>query len=174
MTIADYNESWPRHFEEIQLCLVEQLGGDRVTVEHVGSTAVPGLAAKPIIDIHIVVRTEADMDAVIVGLTELGYIHEGDQGIEGRQSFRRRGPDVPLREPKRDWFPHHLYASVEGARELARHLAFRDHLRATEETRVAYADLKRRLVQEHGHDREAYTAGKTDFVLDILARAGAV
>jgi len=170
--IVDYKESWPRHFEEVRSCLAEQLGADAGSIEHVGSTAVPGLLGKPIVDIHIAVPDADAMSRIIEKLAVMGYIHEGDKGIPGREAFRRKGPDVPFIDPKRDWYPHHLYASIRGATELERHILFRDHLRSNEADREAYASLKQQLVEEHGHDREAYQAGKDDFINATLAKAG--
>ena len=170
--IVDYDEAWPRHFSEVKDCLERILAEHIQSVEHVGSTSVPGIVAKPIIDIHVVVRDDQEMGQVVESLAVLGYVHEGDGGIPGRERFRRKGPDVPFLDPKRDWYPHHLYASLEGAVELERHLTFRDHLRKDEADREAYAELKRSLVAEHGYDREAYQEGKTDFIEAVLARAG--
>ena len=128
--IVDYKDSWPRHFEEVRAVLAEHLEDDVASIEHVGSTAVPGLPGKPIVDIHLAVPDAESMTRVIDKLAVLGYVHAGDQGIPGREAFKRKGPDVPFIEPKRDWYPHHLYASVRGASELERHVLFRDHLRA--------------------------------------------
>jgi len=102
----------------------------------------------------------------------MGYIYEGDRGVMGSEAFRRRGPDVPLRDPKRDWAPHHLYASVEGSRELGRHLARRDHLREVEADRDAYAALKRDLGGRDDMGLEAYTAGKSEFIEGTLGQEG--
>ena len=174
ITISDYNEAWPARFDEVRTCLLEELpeDGGIVGIEHVGSTAVPGLAAKPIIDIHVVIAEDSHLGPMIGQLAHLGYIYEGDRGVLGREAFRRRGPDVPLRDPKRDWEPHHLYVSVEGSRELDRHLTLRDHLREDEANREAYAALKRDLAAREDIDLEAYTAGKTQFIEAILAEAG--
>ncbi len=174
ITISDYNPAWPARFDEVRTCLLEERpeGSGVVEVEHVGSTAVPELAAKPIIDIHVVIAEESQLGRTILQLAHLGYIYEGDRGVMGGEAFRRRGPDVPLRDPKRDWAPHHLYVSVEGGRELGRHLALRDHLREDEADREAYAALKRDLAAREDVDLEAYTAGKTEFIEAILAKAG--
>ena len=174
ITIAEYNPSWPMWFEEVKACLLEELPQESgiVKVEHIGSTAVPGLAAKPIIDIHVVIAEDSQLGRMIGQLARLGYSYEGDRGAMGQEAFRRRGPDVPLRDPKRDWAPHHLYASVEGSRELDRHLALRDHLREEEPDREAYAALKRDLASREDMDLEAYTAGKSEFIEGILGKEG--
>lgn len=170
--IVDYNEAWPRYFGEVQEYLTEVLTGDVRSVEHVGSTAVAGVPSRPIIDIHLAVLDAEAMGRVIEALATMGYVHDGDRGVPGREAFRRKGPDVPFRNPKRDWFPHHLYASVSGELELERHIAFRDHLRSHEDDRNAYAALKRSLLDEHGQDREAYEQGKAEFTEALLQRVG--
>ncbi len=170
--IVDYNEAWPRYFGEVKDFLREVLAGDARSVEHVGSTAVEGVPSRPIIDIHVAVLDAEAMGRVIDALATLGYVHDGDRGVPGCEAFRRKGPDVPFRDPKRDWFPHHLYASVEGTPHLARQIAFRDHLRTHENDRDAYAEQKRALLAEHGHDREAYERGKIEFTDAALQRAG--
>ncbi len=171
ITISDNNPAWPAWFEEVKACLLEELSEESgiVRVEHIGSTAVPGLAAKPILDIHVVIGDESQLGRMIGQLAHLGYIYEGDRGVMGQEAFRRRGPDVPLRDPKRDWAPHHLYVSVEGGRELDRHLALRNHLREEEADREAYSALKRDLAGREGIDLEGYTAGKSEFIEGILA-----
>jgi GrpB-like predicted nucleotidyltransferase (UPF0157 family) len=168
--ISEYSEDWPRAFEELQERLSEGLSGLDVTVQHVGSTAVPGLASKPILDIHVSVGAGSEMETVIDRLAALGYMREGEVGVMGREAFRRKGPDVPFRDPKRDWFPHHLFASPGSDGEIVRHLAFRDHLRATDEDRNAYGTLKRRIASEHPDDPDAYGMGKREFIEGILAK----
>jgi GrpB-like predicted nucleotidyltransferase (UPF0157 family) len=168
--ILDYQESWPAAFEELRECLANALSEFDVSVEHVGSTSVPGLASKAMLDIHVFVGPGSEIGAVIGRLGEIGYIHEGDLGVEGREAFRRLGPDVPFRDPKRDWYPHHLYASTSGNVEALRHIAFRDHLRADAGGRDAYEAHKRRLAEEHAGDADAYSEGKRRFMLQVLDR----
>lgn len=174
ITISDHKPEWAAWFEEVRGCLLAELTEESgiVRVEHVGSTAVPGLAAKPIIDLHVVISEDSRLGAMIRELAHLGYIYEGDRGVMGAEAFRRRGPDVPLRDPKRDWAPHHLYVSVEGSRELDRHLALRDHLREVKADSKAYAALKRDLAGREDVGLEAYTAGKSEFIEGILSKAG--
>jgi GrpB-like predicted nucleotidyltransferase (UPF0157 family) len=162
ISVVDYDPSWPRAFAELRARLRGAVGELALAVEHVGSTAVPGLAAKPIIDITIVVASAAQMPLVIAKLGELGYRHQGDLGIEGREAFASPGEGVA----------HHLYACVRGNLALENHLAVRDYLRGHPETVAEYGALKKRLAAQHGGDRAAYEDGKTDFVLEILRRAG--
>ncbi len=170
--IVEYNETWPRHFSEVRDYLQEVLSPDVQSVEHVGGTAVEGSVCKPIVDIHLAVRDGEAMARVLGALATMGYVHEGDGESPGCETFRRKGPDVPFRDPKRDWFPHSLKASIEGEAELRRRVALRDHLRNNPADREAYAALKKSLIDLHGHDREPYERGKAEFTAAMLARAG--
>jgi GrpB-like predicted nucleotidyltransferase (UPF0157 family) len=123
-------------------------------IEHIGSTAVQGLAAKPIIDLDIVLASSVDLPEAIRLLAALGYVHQGDLGVEGREAFR-----WPSGEAR-----HHPYILIESAAELRRHIAFRDALRANAVLRDEYAKLKRSLATQYSGDREAYTEGKSGFI----------
>ncbi len=166
--IVPYDLHWPLAFEELRAALTEALGGLCVRIEHVGSTSVPGLAAKPIIDIDAVVARE-DLPAAIEALWRVGYAHEGDRGIEGREAFACAACDVPRVGPRRAWPAHHLYVCAPGSRALARHIAFRERLRANPELAVEYARLKVSLARQFRLDREAYTTAKTAFIERVLA-----
>lgn len=156
--IADYEPNWPVQFEEIKAQVAERLGGLAVTVEHIGSTSVPGLAAKPIIDMVVVVRSKDDVSEGIRLLATLGYEHEGDLGVEGREAF-----SIPSDTPE-----HHLYLSASDARELKRHVAFRERLRRDSRARQDYEQLKRKLAATPDIDRTNYSLAKTEFVEGIL------
>jgi GrpB-like predicted nucleotidyltransferase (UPF0157 family) len=156
--IAAYDPRWPARFAHLRDHLAAALGPLALRIEHVGSTAVPGLAAKPIIDLDIVVATPGDLPAVIERLHPLGYTHEGDLGVPGRDAFA-----APPGSP-----PHHLYACPLGSPALARHLALRDRLRTDPEAAAAYADLKRALAARFHDDRTAYTEAKTAFIDSLL------
>jgi GrpB-like predicted nucleotidyltransferase (UPF0157 family) len=162
LIIQDYDPSWPQRFETLRARIAAALDGMVSVIEHVGSTAVPGLAAKPIIDIDVVLRSATDMPLAIARLASLGYEHRGDLGIPGREAFRT---------PPSDW-PHHLYVCRPDSQEHRRHLLFRDHLRKHQEDANAYASRKRELAGKCGDDRERYTQGKSEFVSEILQRAG--
>jgi GrpB-like predicted nucleotidyltransferase (UPF0157 family) len=159
--IEDYDPRWPEQFESLRARICRALGLLAVAVEHVGSTAVPGLAAKPIIDLDVLLRDPGDLAEAIARLAGLGYAHRGDLGVPGREAFKAP-PDE---------FPHHLYACMPDSREYRRHLAFRDHLRCHPEDAKEYASLKRKLAAEFGPDREGYSQAKTEFVKKILGQA---
>lgn len=161
ISIVDYDPTWPLRFEELAARMRAALGAPVLRIEHIGSTAVPGLAAKPVIDIDVVANSPRELEATILRLAQIGYVHEGDLGVQGREAFRSPAGDTQ----------HHLYLLVEGAAELKRHLAFRDALRADPRLRDAYSKLKRSLAHQHPRDRDAYTSGKSEFVLATLARS---
>ena len=112
-----------------------------LSAEHVGSTSVPGLAAKPIVDLDVVIATTA----VIQRLAGLGYLHQGDRDVPGRESFGAPDRDIRRDGTGRTWPVHHLNVCAQNAVELQRHLAFRDYLRAHPDPSARYAALKRHL-----------------------------
>jgi GrpB-like predicted nucleotidyltransferase (UPF0157 family) len=159
--IAEFDPVWAKQFDTLRSRIAPALGPLAAAIEHVGSTAVTGLAAKPIIDIDVLLRGRDDLAAAIKKLYPLGYLHRGDLGIPGRESFRA---------PPQD-FPHHLYLCLPQYREFDRHIAFRDYLRAHPKDVVAYARLKRQLAVEQRANRDAYTQAKSEFVEFILQSA---
>jgi GrpB-like predicted nucleotidyltransferase (UPF0157 family) len=160
ITLEDYDPHWPQQFEELRSRIATALGPLASAVEHVGSTAIPGLLAKPIIDCDILLRSAADFPRAASILASLGYEHQGDLGVHGRQAFR----------PPANAFRHHLYVCPPDSPEYRRHIAFRDHLRSFPDDAAAYALLKRKLAATFGADREAYTQAKADFIEQILGR----
>jgi GrpB-like predicted nucleotidyltransferase (UPF0157 family) len=161
IVVVDYDPEWPRTFEVLRDHVHGVVSDLAIAIEHVGSTAVPGLAAKPIVDIDVVVPAGQVAEA-IARLTALGYAHKGDLGVPGREAMRH--PPHLTR--------HHLYVCPAGNLALANHLAVRDRLRADAAAARAYGDLKKRLAVEYADDVDGYVAGKTAFILDVLRQAG--
>ncbi len=161
ITIENYDPLWPQQFETLRSRIAGTVGDLAAAIEHIGSTAVPGLGAKPIIDIDVLLRSDADLPLVISKLALLGYDHQGDLGVSGREAFR-----IPP-----DDFPHHLYVCRPDNQEYKRHIAFRDHLRTHPKDAKAYASLKRSLARKFGDQREAYTQAKSEFIADVERRA---
>jgi GrpB-like predicted nucleotidyltransferase (UPF0157 family) len=159
VVIVDYDPSWPATFQQLRDRLAATLGRLAGTIEHVGSTAVPGLAAKPIIDLDVVIADRGDLPAVIQRLRPIGYHHEGNLEVPGREAFTS-----PAGAPA-----HHLYVCAVGTPALDRHLAFRDALRADPALVAAYGDLKRTLAARLSDDRNAYTEAKSPFIEQVLA-----
>ncbi|MEC5399019.1 GrpB family protein [Uliginosibacterium sp. H1] len=162
IVVVAYDPAWPALFEQLCAGLWPALRDLASAIEHVGSTSVPGLAAKPVIDMDIVVPGPAAMAQVIERLGHLGYQHRGNLGIDGREAFQHP-PGLPA---------HHLYACVVDGVALANHLAVRDYLRAHPATAERYGRLKMQLADAFPHDIDAYVAGKTDMLLDILRESG--
>lgn len=161
--VVDYDPAWPMAFEALRSRAAQALGEVAWTIIHVGSTAVPGLAAKPIIDLDVVLRAPADLPAAIERLATIGYVHEGDLGIPGREAFV-----WPSGEKR-----HHLYVLAAGSAEFQRQVLFRDYLRSHPEVAREYGELKKGLAERFRNDRTAYTDGKTEFVTRVLPAAAA-
>ena len=157
--VGSYDTEWPRLFSRIEGELRKEVGALALTIEHVGSTAVPGLAAKPIIDIELVVSSAYQFPPVKERLERFGYIHRGPCGVPERETFRCV-IDLPT---------HHLYVSESHARPLREHLCFRDALRANPELTAEYAALKRALAERYRYDRDAYTEAKTGFIRSVIS-----
>jgi GrpB-like predicted nucleotidyltransferase (UPF0157 family) len=161
IVVTDYDTDWPRFFEDIARPIRDAIADLGATVEHVGSTSVPGLAAKPIIDLDVVVASAGAVPAAIDRLRSLGYLYQGDKGVKGREAFLW---------PK-GARPHHLYVVVRGSQPYLDHIAFRDYLREHPEVTTEYALLKTTLAQQHADDRLGYTDAKTEFVAAVLRAA---
>lgn len=170
--VVDYAPTWPTAFEELNTLYQEKLNGLYKTIEHVGSTSVPGLAAKPVLDIDIVVEAGADLTAIVQKLAALGYRHVGNRGIPGREAFKRLDDTVPYGAGKTKWMEHHLYICGEDSTSLKNHLILRNYLRANASALNEYATLKRKLAQAHPTDISAYIEGKSAFIAAILSREG--
>ncbi|MDR0906309.1 MAG: GrpB family protein [Oscillospiraceae bacterium] len=163
ITVDPYNPEWAAEFEKIRSELSALLGETALAVEHVGSTAVEGLWAKPIIDIDVVI-SGGDFEKARALLAAGGYEHEGDLGIAGREAFGYA--DKP------HLMQHHLYVCAEGAAELRRHLALRDYLRENADARERYGAIKREMAARHPHDIDAYIEGKGPVIAEIYEELG--
>jgi GrpB-like predicted nucleotidyltransferase (UPF0157 family) len=160
--VVDYDPSWPNTFESPRSILWPALVDVALSIEHVGSTSVPGLAAKPIIDISIVVPESSDVQIGISRLATLGYVHRGDLGIKGREAFAN--PDGLPR--------HNLYLCPRDSVALANHLALRNYLRTHPQALREYGELKKRLAQGFPDDIDSYIDGKTTRLLTMLGATG--
>lgn len=158
--VVDYDPVWPESFDRLAAVLAPALGGLAAAIHHVGSTAIPGMAAKPVIDIDIELVPGVCLEAATAVLQLLGYVYQGDQGIPDRYAYSRRSPDVPFTEARPIWPAHHLYVCPSGSAELARHLVFRDKLRASPELRQAYLELKQAALARAQGVRQIYVDEK--------------
>ena len=159
--IATYDPSWPEIFAGEAQAIRQALGDALAGIEHVGSTSIPGLAAKPIVDILVSVTPPAA--ASILALEALGYDCRGECGIPGRLFFRKG-----LVEFKRT---HHLHLIEAGHEQWLSMLGFRDYLRSHPGDVRRYEDLKRALAEKFKDNRQAYTRGKADFIQNVLEKA---
>ena len=162
ITVVDSDPSWPRKYAAERDRIAPALGDNLLAVWHIGSTAVPGLAAKPVIDIMAAVRSLEAADAAAERFAALGYEYLGEFGIPERR-YLRRGGDERTHQV-------HIFAAGDTA-NMSRHLAFRDYLRAHADVREEYAALKRSLAREFPYDIDAYCDGKAAFVQEHEARA---
>jgi GrpB-like predicted nucleotidyltransferase (UPF0157 family) len=159
--IEEYDREWPRRFEREQQRIHASLGDRALLIEHVGSTSVPGLAAKPIVDIVLVVADTTDEDAYVAALEAEGYV-------------------LRIREP--DWYQHRMFREYEtnvnlhvfseGCEEVDKMLLFRDRLRENAADRALYGRTKRELAEQKWEYGQNYADAKSAVVEEILARAG--
>lgn len=161
--VVPYDYSWKEEFLKIKKMLEKHIGDLIIGIEHVGSTSVVGLAAKPIIDFNIIIESYGIFPQIIEKLSEIGFDHEGDHGIKGREAFRRRYND--------EFLQYHMYVCPKDSLEHQRQIAFRNYLRTHKEDMLAYGELKKQLAEKFPHDIDSYIAGKHDFVENILIRA---
>jgi GrpB-like predicted nucleotidyltransferase (UPF0157 family) len=160
--VVEYNLEWPDHFHQLRDRIWPSVRDIAVAIEHVGSTAVAGLAAKPIIDLDIVIPSRSDLALTVARLGRLGYEHRGNLGIEDREAFW-----TSENQPA-----HHLYVCPQGSVSLRNHIAFRDHLRGRPHDAATYSRLKKQLAEQCAGEIDRYVEGKTNFILSILAQYG--
>jgi GrpB-like predicted nucleotidyltransferase (UPF0157 family) len=159
--VRPYSPDWPRRFEQVAAGLRAALAKvPSAVVEHVGSTSVPGLAAKPILDIDVVVDAE-DVSAAIAALAMLGYSHQGDLGLRDREAFI-----APDEDPRRN-----VYVCLRGTLHVRNHLAVRDVLRARPDLRDEYAAVKLNLAADPRMDIATYIARKSAVLQRVLAES---
>ena len=159
--IVDYDHSWPVLFEKERKLLQNILGDIAKAIHHIGSTSVPGLAAKPIIDILMEVTSVNTLDRFNDELSAVGYEARGEFGIPGRRYFKKGGNDRT----------HHIHAFNSGDFNLTRHLAFRDYLRHHPDVASEYAALKMEIAAACNNDIYRYCEGKDAYVKRVEARA---
>jgi GrpB-like predicted nucleotidyltransferase (UPF0157 family) len=165
IVVADYDPSWPAWFEQIRARIWPAVSDVALRIDHVGSTSVPGLAAKPIIDADVVVASDEHVRPAIERLGRVGYRWRGDLGVVGREAFKA---------PTDSGLPaHHLYVVVENNKAHLDHWLLRDLLREDAEARRRYAELKRRNAEAAAGDMQMYVEAKAELVTELLGRAHA-
>ena len=164
VTLLEHQSAWPREFTEVAAEIAVLFSSNPVSVEHIGSTSVPGLCAKPVLDIMLGTSDLSIVSARSAGLLELGYRYRPEYEVEipeRRYFVRAEGPGLRV----------HLHALVEGGAQWRNHLTFRDALRNDAELMQEYAALKRQLALRHSVDKAAYTLAKAPFIRRVLADA---
>lgn len=162
--VEPYNETWKNAFEEIRKEIEEVLGDMIIDIEHVGSTAVEGMSAKPCIDIDVVIRDYAVFDMIVNKLEEIGYIHEGNLGIKDREAFKYSN--------KPHLKTHHLYVCPQYSEELHRHLTFRNFLRNHKEAIEKYSRVKETAAQLFPNSIEKYMEYKAPCIEEMYVLCG--
>jgi len=161
--VVPHNPEWRAVFEEEAGLIAAALGANAAAIHHIGSTSVPNIYAKPVIDLLIEVGDITELDKQSSAMESLGYEVMGEFGIPGRRYFRKDAPGG-IRT-------HQIHAFERGSAEAGRHLAFRDYLTAHPADALEYSELKRKLAEEHPHDLDAYMDGKDGFIEEIDRRA---
>lgn len=160
--VIAYQAAWPIEFEKIKAKIWPTVKSIAVAIEHVGSTSVPGLAAKPRLDIDVVVESDNDLPGAIKLLAELGYTHRGDLGIIGREAFYAPAGS----------YSQNFYLVTKNCMAYQNHILLRDRLRKDAEAMRSYAELKFALAKKFPNSIDAYCEGKTEFITGLLAESG--
>ena len=164
VVVRPYDETWKTDFIAIRDELNPALEGLVLRIEHVGSTSVEGLSAKPVIDIDVVIQDRSILPDVISALQKIGYRHEGDLGIPGRDAFKYEGKEH-LRK-------HHLYVCSQDSEELRRHIAFRDYLRSNPDAVAEYSRIKEEGASLYPWNIEKYIEYKAPFIETVYRNIG--
>jgi len=164
VVVVPYDNQWKSEFTKIKNILINKLGNCIITIEHVGSTSVEGLSAKPIIDIDIVIENYDIFDEVKTKLAGLGYDHEGDLGMKDREAFAYNN--------KPELMTHHLYVCPKYSNELKRHIIFRDYLRTHSDDRDLYSKVKLESAKLYPKDIDRYIMAKSPCIETIYRKCG--
>ena len=162
--VLPYRDEWALAFDAIKSEIMQALGELALVIEHVGSTSVFGMSAKPCIDIDVVIKDYSVFEAVVKKLAEIGYIHEGDLGINGREAFKY--------SDKPHLMTHHLYVCPKYSEELKRHIAFRNHLRSNPEAVKMYSEVKETAARLYPSDIDKYIQYKSPYIERIYEQLG--
>lgn len=158
ITVTEYDPLWPQKFQAESRLIRGILADNCLAIYHIGSTAVPGLAAKPIIDIMAVVKSLVQVDDAAEDFSQIGYEYLGEFGIAGRRYLRKGGEERTHQI--------HIFQADDWA-NIGRHLAFRDYMRSHEKERAEYAKIKTELAQRFPYDIDGYCDGKEHFVREM-------
>ncbi|MHA1952925.1 MAG: GrpB family protein [Candidatus Heimdallarchaeaceae archaeon] len=161
--LKDHNKEWSKLFDKEAKLISSAISNNLVDIQHIGSTAIPNTVAKPIIDMAVAIDDLSNVEQVIALLEEQGYEYRGEQGIPDRHLFVK-GDEEESRT-------HHIHVMVNTSYEWEKHILFRDYLRQHPLEAEQYSELKKKLADKFEFDREKYTDGKEDFILNIIEKA---
>lgn len=164
VVVLPYDGAWKSAFEDIKAEIESALGELTLSIEHVGSTSVEGMSAKPCIDLDVVIEDYSVFDAVVAKLATIGYLHEGDLGIKDREAFKYSDkPHLML---------HHLYVCPKNSEELRRHITFRDYLRSHPEAVKKYSAVKEKAAELFPNDIDGYIKYKSPCIEELYKACG--
>ncbi|MBN2880170.1 MAG: GrpB family protein [Clostridia bacterium] len=162
--ITEYNPKWADDFSRLKAIYLKTIQSTHIKVEHIGSTSIKDLCAKPVIDVVIIYYNQGDLPLIINNLLDIGYEHRGDRRITGREAFRYRGTCLlPA---------HNLYVCLDGITALENQIKYRDYLINHPDDKKAYGELKKALAEKYSYSRDKYCAAKTEFIIDKLRKCG--
>ena len=164
VVVVPYDESWKNAFEEIKTEIEAEIGDLILGIEHIGSTSVEGMSAKPCIDIDVIIKDYSVFDEIVRRLGSIGYIHEGDLGIKDREAFKYA--DKP------HLMTHHLYVCPQYSEELRRHIVFRDFLRKNPEAVKKYSRVKETAAQLFPDSIDQYIEYKSPCIEELYKECG--
>ncbi|MEI6311289.1 MAG: GrpB family protein [Bacteroidota bacterium] len=170
--LEKYNAEWAFEFERLKSIFIKKLEGYSIQVEHIGSTSVVGMQAKPILDIDIIIPDTSNLKEIISLLETLGYEYVGDLGIKDREAFKQPFVYVPNDGSSIHWMKHNLYICLAGSIALQNHLYLRNYLRQHPLAADEYSRLKEKLATKYPNDIDSYVKYKTPFITSILAEMG--
>ena len=164
VVVLPYDAAWRSAFEKIKSEIEEAIGDVITGIEHVGSTSVEGMSAKPCIDMDVIIKDYSVFNEVVSKLEAIGYIHEGDLGIKDREAFQYSG--------KEHLQMHHLYVCPEYSEELYRHITFRDFLRSNPEAAKKYSLIKEKAAELFPNDIDGYIDYKSPCIEELYHKCG--
>ena len=164
VVVVPYEEAWKTAFEKIKNEIEAEIGDLVLGIEHVGSTSVEGMSAKPCIDMDVIIKDYSVFDEIVGKLGTIGYIHEGDLGIRNREAFKYTN--------KPHLMKHHLYVCPQDSEELHRHIIFRDFLRQNIEAVKEYSSVKEKAAELYPNDIDQYIAYKSPCIEELYRKCG--
>ena len=164
VVVVPYDQAWKNAFEEIKTEIEAEIGDLIIGIEHVGSTSVEGMSAKPCIDIDVIIKDYSVFDEIVRRFGVIGYIHEGDLGIKDREAFKYTD--------KSHLMMHHLYVCPQYSEELHRHIIFRDFLRSNPEAVKKYSLIKEKAAELFPNDIDGYIEYKSPCIEELYKKCG--